>query len=209
MLHIPAASSGVGLGVGDGAAGTEADAPAAGEPAVEHEAATTRASASPTSDPTPRGETRGRVKASAEALRELDRSHRDGLRIGRGRFRLPCCWESRRPRHPVARGVRHERPWTLRRLHGPPERDRVSGRGARSVGPLGHRPPSPDRHRDVRPRPVRLALEPPQVDGRDRQRAVVEERAHRLDRGPGIATQLRRGVAEDVEPGRRQAGRRR
>ena len=31
---------------------------------------------------------------------------------------------------------------------------------------------------------------------------MVEERAHRFDRRPGIPTELRRGVPKDVEPGR-------
>ncbi len=45
-----------------------------------------------------------------------------------------------------------------------------------------------NRHRDILPRPVRLALEPPEVDARYRQARVVEETAHLLDRRPGIAT---------------------
>lgn len=35
-----------------------------------------------------------------------------------------------------------------------------------------------------------------------RERAVVQERADLLDRGPGIPPELRRDVTEDVEPGR-------
>jgi Carotenoid biosynthesis protein len=34
----------------------------------------------------------------------------------------------------------------------------------------------PDRHRDIRPRPVRLALETSEVDGGDRQARVIQER---------------------------------
>ena len=58
------------------------------------------------------------------------------------------------------------------------------------------------RGRHVDPGVIHLALELPKVDGRDRERGVVEEGADRLDRGAGVATELRRGVAEDVEPGR-------
>src|SRR5664280_1369278 len=65
-----------------------------------------------------------------------------------------------------------------------------------------------DRHCHIWPRPVRFALEATQVGGRDRERAVVEECADRLDRRAGIATELRSRVAEDVKPGRREAGRR-
>jgi len=72
------------------------------------------------------------------------------------------------------------------------------------LGVPTRKPLQPDRHRDIRPRLVRLAFEPPEVDGRHRERAVVQERAHRLDRGPGIATELRRRVPEDVQPGRGQ-----
>jgi hypothetical protein len=39
----------------------------------------------------------------------------------------------------------------------------------------------PDCQGHVRPGPVRLSLESPEVDARDRERAVVEEGAHRLD----------------------------
>ena len=61
-----------------------------------------------------------------------------------------------------------------------------------------------DRDRHVRPRLVRLALEPPEVDARDGERAVVQEAADRLDRRTGIAPQLGGSVAEDVQTGRRE-----
>ncbi len=60
----------------------------------------------------------------------------------------------------------------------------------------------PDGLRDQLPGMVLDTLEPPQVRRRHRQRAVVEERTHRLDRLPGISPELCCTVAEDVETGR-------
>jgi hypothetical protein len=42
------------------------------------------------------------------------------------------------------------------------------------------------------------------VDGCDGERGVAEERGHGLDRGAGVASELRGGMAEDMEPGRGQ-----
>ena len=36
---------------------------------------------------------------------------------------------------------------------------------------------------------------------------MIEEATHRLDRRPSVPTELRRGVPEDVEPGRRKPSR--
>jgi Carotenoid biosynthesis protein len=52
---------------------------------------------------------------------------------------------------------------------------------ARRVNRARHAPSYPDRHSDIRPRPIRLAFEPSEIDGRNGERGVIEEAAHRLD----------------------------
>src|ERR1035437_4415596 len=61
----------------------------------------------------------------------------------------------------------------------------------------------PDRLSHLAPGQILLTLKPAQVDAGDRERTVVQELAHRLDRLTGIASQLCRGMAEDVDAGRR------
>src|SRR5439155_17160417 len=56
-----------------------------------------------------------------------------------------------------------------------------------------------NRLRHLGPRPIALALEPPQVDARHSKGAVVEEGGDGLDRRAGVAAELRGRVAEDVE----------
>jgi hypothetical protein len=43
-----------------------------------------------------------------------------------------------------------------------------------AMRPITNASADPDRHRDIRPRPVRLALEPPKIDARDGEARVVE-----------------------------------
>ena len=62
----------------------------------------------------------------------------------------------------------------------------------------------PDGLRHLPPSPVLLPLQPPQVDRRHRQRAVVEEPADLLHRLSRVPPQLGRRVAQDVDAGRGQ-----
>ena len=63
----------------------------------------------------------------------------------------------------------------------------------------------PHRLSDLPPAQVLHALRHPEVDRRHRERRVVEELTHRLDRFSRVPSQLRGRVAEDLGPGWRQA----
>ena len=85
--------------------------------------------------------------------------------------------------------------------------DRMTSLGERLIARRSRACLEPDRARHLRPGPILDALEASQVDRGDRERAVIEEGRHRLDRLTRVAAQLGRGVAQDMQPGRRESGR--
>src|SRR4051794_1656400 len=62
----------------------------------------------------------------------------------------------------------------------------------------------PNRLRHLRPPEIRLSLEATQVDRRHRERAMIQEPAHVLDRLPDVAPELRGRVTEDVHASERE-----